>query len=108
MQRRHDRKFARVDRHLCHFGGKGQRIGGVIEERIGRNLHFVKINAGKDTFQAQGRGVADEVNLMAALGELLPQLCRYDAASAIGWVAGYADFHPSQTRPPGLKDMKKC
>src|SRR5262245_24922668 len=93
-------------RNLSHLGGKGQRIRRVIEERIGRNFHFVKINAREAPFQAQGRGIDDEVNLMAALSQLLPQRCRYDAASSIGWLAGYADLHLSQTKRQA-KDTKK-
>jgi len=42
---------------------------------------------------ADGRSVADEVDVVAAGGKLLAELGGDDAGAAVGWVAGDADFH---------------
>ena len=42
---------------------------------------------------ADGRGVADEMDVVAAGGEFLAELGGDDAGAAVGGVAGDADFH---------------
>src|SRR6266478_2204776 len=76
-----------------HFGGERQSVRRVIEERIGYDFDFVKEDVRVGGIHADGRGVADEVHVVAARGKLLAELGGDDAGAAIGWVAGDADAH---------------
>ena len=76
-----------------HFGGESQRIGRVVEKRVAGDFDFVEVDAGVVEIHADGRGVADEVDVVAARGELLAELGGDDAGAAVGGIAGDADFH---------------
>ena len=78
---------------LEHFGGKSESVGRMVEEGIGDNFDLVKVDAGIVGIHADGRGVADEMDVVAASGELLAKLGGDDAGAAVGGIAGDADFH---------------
>src|ERR1700722_1910813 len=67
-----------------HFGGEGQRVGRMVEERVAGDFDFVKMNVRVVGVHADGRGVADEVDVVAARGELLAELGGDDAGAAGG------------------------
>ncbi len=79
--------------HLQHFGGEGQSVGRVIEERVGGHFDFVKGDSLVHAVQADRNGVANKMNVVAASGELHAELCRNHAGTAIRWIAGDANFH---------------
>src|SRR6266566_4224388 len=76
-----------------HFGGKRQRVGRMVKERVGNHLHFVKVEALTVEAQADGRCIANEVDLVAARGELDAELRGDDAGAAVSEVASDADAH---------------
>ena len=76
-----------------HFCGEGEGVGGVVEERVGDDFDFVEMDAGVVRIHANWRGVADEMDVVAAGGELHAELGGNDAGAAVGGVAGYADAH---------------
>src|SRR2546430_10936448 len=76
-----------------HFRGKRQCVRGMIEKRVSHDLYFVKMNAVGIRVQANGRGVADEVDLVPASGQLDAKLGGHDAGAAVSGVARDADAH---------------
>ncbi len=68
---------------LGHFGGEGEGVGRMIEERIGSNLDFVEEDAScgevSGITEANGDGVADEMDFVAASGQLHAELRGDDA-----------------------------
>src|SRR4029077_14593928 len=65
----------------------------VIEERVGCNLHFMKVDVLAVAIHANRRGVADEVNVVAALGKLHAEFGGDDARTSVGWIASDANAH---------------
>ena len=55
---------------------------------------------------ADRRGVADEVNVVPARGELLAELGGDDARAAVGGIAGYADAHNLIRTPLSCRGSK--
>jgi hypothetical protein len=78
-----------------HFCGEGESIGWMVEERVGDHFDFVEMDAGIVGIHADGRGVADEMDVVAAGGEFHAELGGDDAGAAVGGVAGDADAHRS-------------
>ena len=78
---------------LEHFGGERQRVGRVIEERVGSDFHFVEMDVRVVGVHADRRGVADEVDVVAAGGQFGAEFSGDHAGAAVGWVAGYPDAH---------------
>src|SRR5580658_9509855 len=76
-----------------HFCGESECVGRVVEKRVAGDLDFVKMDMRVVGVHADGRGIADEVDVVAAGGELLAELCGDDAGAAVGGVAGDTDFH---------------
>ena len=76
-----------------HPRGQRQAVGRILEEGVGGDLHFVVMNPRNARIETNGIGVTDEVDLMAACGELQAQFGGDDAAAAIGGVTGDADVH---------------
>lgn len=76
-----------------HFRGKRERIRRMVEERVGSNFDFVKVNARIGGIHADRRGVADEVDVVAASRKFLAKLGRDNAGTAVSGVASYADAH---------------
>ncbi len=54
-----------------HFGGERQGVRRVIEERVGDDLDFMKEDVRVGCIHPDGRGIADEMDVVAARGELL-------------------------------------
>src|SRR6201984_2725034 len=54
--------------YLEHFGGESQGVGRVVEERVGSDFDFVEENMRVVQVHADGWGVADEMNVVAASG----------------------------------------
>ena len=78
---------------LQHFCGEREGIRRVVEERVRGDLDFVEVNVRVVGVHADGRGVGDEVHVVAAGGELLAKLGRDDTGAAVGGIAGNADAH---------------
>ena len=70
-----------------------QHVLRLAEERIARRVHLMERQAGLVFAEPERRIGADEVHLVAALGERLGQLGRDDAAAADRGVADDADVH---------------
>ena len=79
--------------HFRHARGQRQIVRRVLEQRITGDFHFMVMNVGMGTAQANGLGVRNEVNFVVTLRQLQPQLGRDHAAASIGRIAGDADFH---------------
>ena len=56
-------------KYFQHFCGERQSVGRVVEERVGSYLHFVEMDVRVVGVHADGRGVADEVDVVAAGGQ---------------------------------------
>jgi hypothetical protein len=78
---------------LGHAGGEGEVVGRVLEERVVRDRDLVEADVGLAAGEAEGLRVGDEVDLVAARGELDAELGGDDAGAAVGGVAGDADLH---------------
>ena len=78
-----------------HLYGESQRIGRVLEERIVGDLDFVKEDIFLGGVEAHGQGIADEVDFVAARGQLHAEFGGDDAGTAVRGIAGDADFHAS-------------
>ena len=65
----------------------------MIEKRVGDDFDFVEANAAVAGVHADGRGVADEMNFMAAGRELHAQFGGDDAGAAVSGIARDADAH---------------
>ena len=76
---------------LGHLHRQRQRVVRVFEQIIVVDLHGMKMNARLVARHAERRRVADEMHVVAPLGELRAELGREDAAAADGRVAGDAD-----------------
>ena len=76
-----------------HFGGESERVGRMIEKRVAGDLDFVEMDVRVVEIHADGRGVGDEMDVVAAGGEFLAELGSDDAGAAVGGIAGDADFH---------------
>jgi len=74
----------------------------MIEQRIAGDFDFVEVNVRVVEIHADGRGVADEVDVVAACGEFLAELGGDDAGAAIRGIAGDADFHCRRAPDPRL------
>ena len=83
----------RALRDFEHFGSEGQSVGRVVEKWIRGDFHFVEEDVLARGVQADGHGVADEVDFVAARGELDAQLGSYDSRAAISRIASDSDFH---------------
>ena len=85
-----------------HFCGESERVGRVIEKRVGNDFDFVEMRARIVGVHADGRSVADEMNIVAAGSELLAKLGSNDTGAAVGGVASDADLHETDLRRPEL------
>ena len=83
---------------LGHAGGEGEVVGRVLEERVVRDRDFVVVDVGFAAGEAEGLRVGDEVDLVAARGELDAELGGDDAGAAVGGIAGDADLHKREPR----------
>jgi hypothetical protein len=76
-----------------HFGGEGEGVGRMVEERVGDDFDFVEMDARVIGVHANGRGVADEMDVVAAGGEFHAELGGDYARAAVGGVTRYAYAH---------------
>lgn len=76
-----------------HLGGKSERVRRVVEKRVAGDFDFVEMDVRIIGVHADRRGVADEVDVVAARGKLLAKLGGDDAGAAVCWVTSDADFH---------------
>jgi len=76
-----------------HFCGEGQGVGRMVEERVGDDFDFVEMDALVVGVHADGRGVADKMDVVAAGGKFHAELGGDDAGAAVGGVTGDADAH---------------
>jgi len=79
--------------HFEHFCGERQSVGRMVEERIRDHFHFVEMDARIVGIHADRRSVADEMDVVAAGGELHAELRGDYAGAAVGGIAGDADAH---------------
>jgi hypothetical protein len=59
--------------HLGHLHGKGQCIVRILEQTVGIDPHRVEVDAVGAGKKAEGTLVADEVDVVSALGKLGPK-----------------------------------
>lgn len=76
-----------------HFDGEGERVGGVVEEWVLDDLGLMEVDAGIAGVHADGRGIGDEMHVVAAGSEFLPEFGGDDARAAVGGVACDANTH---------------
>lgn len=76
-----------------HFGGERERIRSVVEEGVGGDFDLVKMDVRVVRIHADGRRVADEMDVVPARGQFLAEFGGDDAGTAVGGIAGDADFH---------------
>ena len=86
---------------LGHAGGEGEVVGRVLEERVVGDRDLVVADVGVAAGEAEGLRVGDEVDLVAARGELDAELGGNDAGAAVGGITGDADLHGSLYRFAG-------
>src|SRR5213592_4141248 len=92
-------------RYLGHLCRQGQRIGRMVEEGIGGDFHLVKMDARARFYKTHRRGIADEMNLVSALRQFLPQLGGYYAASTVRGIASNSYFHAPPIPEARLDDL---
>src|ERR1041385_1811995 len=76
-----------------HLRCQRQRVGLMLEQRIRHHLDFMKSHPLIQFSQARGQRGRDEMNGMAALRKLFPQLRTDDAAAAVSWIDCDSDVH---------------
>src|SRR5262249_8445409 len=80
-------------RRLRHLHGQREVVGRVLEEDVGGDVHLVEADVLLEVREPEGKPVGDEVDGVAAPGELLPELGRDRARAPDGGVAHHADVH---------------
>ena len=80
-------------RDLVLLDCQGQRVRGLLEQRIVDRRDLVEGHPLDHPPQPEWAGIRDEVDVVPAAGELQPQLGRNGAGAAVGRVAGDADAH---------------
>src|SRR5579859_7875122 len=65
----------------------------MVEERIGGDFDFVKVNVRVAEVHANGRRIADEMNVVAARRQFLAQFRGDYAGPAVRWIACNANAH---------------
>ena len=83
---------------LGKLGGEGQGIGWVFEKGIGGHLDLVEEGVGMGVGDAEGKRVAEKVNMVPPGRELETKLRGDDAASPVGRVADDAEIQFSSRR----------
>ncbi len=91
---------------LGHAGGEREVVGRVLEERVVGDGDLVVADVGFAAVEAEGLRVGDEVDLVAARGELDAELGGDNAGTAVGGIAGDADLHKrarEQSQSSGIR-----
>ena len=81
-----------VFENFDHFGGESEGVRRVIEERIRRDFDFVEMDVGIVEIHPNGRGVGDEMDVVAARCELDAQFGSHNPASAVRGITGDSYF----------------
>ena len=76
-----------------HLDREREGIRGVVKQRIGNHRCLVKVDSRVVGFHPDGRGVGDEIDVVAARGELLAKLRGDDPRATVGRVSGNANTH---------------
>ena len=76
-----------------HFGGESESVGRVVKKGVRGDVDFVEVDMRIVEIHADGRSVADEMDVVAASGELLAEFGGDDAGAAVRGIAGDADLH---------------
>ena len=82
-----------IFRDLRHARRQGQRVRRKFKQRIVRDRDLVKMNSLFATAESKRLRVRDEMNVVAAIGQLDSQLRGDYATAAIRRITGDADFH---------------
>src|SRR5262245_58190414 len=82
--------------HFCHLCGENQIVWRVFEAWIREHFHFVKVHVVTHR-QANGKCIADEVNVMSPPGQFLSKFGCDNAAASVRGIARDADLHISMT-----------
>ena len=77
--------------NLVHPRRESFRIGWVLEQRIGGDIHLVVMNSWQAGVEADGVRVRDEVDVVSAGRQLQSELGGDDAAAAVSRVTGDPD-----------------
>ncbi len=64
---------------LEHLYGQAQRVGRVVKQRVGGDFHLVEVDASPGGIEADGEGIADEMDLVTAGRQFHAQLGGDDA-----------------------------
>ena len=83
---------------LGKLGGESQGIGRVFEEGIGGHLDLVEECVGMGVGDAEGKRVAEEMDMVSPGRELETEFRGDDAASPVGRVADDAEIQFSSRR----------
>ena len=75
-----------------HAGGEGEVVGRVLKEGIVEELDLVEVDVGLAAGKTERRRRGDEVDFVAAGGELNAEFGGDDAGAPVGGVAGDADL----------------
>jgi len=79
--------------NLRHARGESEGIRRIVEQRVVRDFDFVIVDTRRVGIETDGIGVADEVDLMAAMRQFETELRGDDPATTLGGIAGNADAH---------------
>jgi hypothetical protein len=71
----------------------------MVKQGVGRDFDLVEVDVGIIGVHADGRGVADEMDVVAPGGKLLAEFRGDDAGAAVGGIASYADSHDRFRHP---------
>ena len=83
-----------TQRHLMLFHCKRQRIREVLQEGIGRaDVDGVEIDVLRKPRQPKGRGIGNDVYLMAPLGQFEPQLGGHCTGSSVRGITSNPNAH---------------
>lgn len=65
----------------------------MIEERVASDFYFVEVDVGVVGVHADGRGIANEMDVVAADGQFLAEFRGDYTGAAVRRIAGYANAH---------------
>ena len=80
-------------RDFVHARSEGERVRRVDEERVVGDFDFMIVDVGCIRVEADGIGIADEMDFVSAQGEFHAEFGGDDAAAAVRRITGDADTH---------------
>src|SRR2546425_12968254 len=83
-------------RYRRHLRSQRQRVRLMLEQRIRHHLYFMKTHALVELCQTRRQSRGNEVDCVAASGQLLAQLRTDYPAAAVSWINSDADVHKSK------------